>query len=544
MGLFNPGWITFDGTPVAGMVPTRLRVHSSPPGAALSGPQVGFVKQAYGVFCNTIRVSPHPNGLHSQHRTAPDGMQIRMSSIQGVHQVDVFPPPIREGITKERYIIELWEESEDFQSFRVILVSVDEDLTDAKIELPWTTFTYGDEGTLTIEDSPYKFGKFIYGTYVDANASESLTVTMTDIIDTPVTRPLSYTPSSVYNARHVRWPSGKPFSSEAAQVVLNIASSGTTTAPRNLSLEERAAVYADYLAAPLLGKASIADIVVTTRTLWPSYIWPFSGSKITSAGGRSRKYTPEFTYHKRVAHRIFDPLDETRSYGYTYYDSHLHDGKFFGGYVPPPAWTNHYYDAKGGSVVYGELPALPDVDLSSFNYNDSNLAVWWRSGVAVSLSSFIPLNNFGLTRISSSEGGQLWGEFISYGPPEDINAGVHKQLYFPEGVKLPMGVTEGVAAIECPGPKRTLFTWGSNPESTPSNPYSPYPTLYRSFSTQPDIWLVMVEHGSSKERATLSIKALWERLKMDPAELGPRVLVNQVYPDLVTIEPYKPYPRT
>lgn len=115
MTLFNQNWISFSGEPVTGMTPTQTIVHA-PPGIMMNPSQEGGVAHAYNLFSSAVNVSAIPNGYHIQHRVLQDGSKITMTSINGVHKVDV---QIGGGI-EESHMVQLW-----------VLVSVREVLYEA-----------------------------------------------------------------------------------------------------------------------------------------------------------------------------------------------------------------------------------------------------------------------------------------------------------------------------------------------------------------------------------------------------------------------------
>lgn len=88
MKLNDPNTINFDGSPVTGRVPPKLRVAD---GVELSPEQAGAVMHAYKLFCDAIKLTAFPDGYHVQNRDFPDGMRVRMMSINSVHQVHVWP---------------------------------------------------------------------------------------------------------------------------------------------------------------------------------------------------------------------------------------------------------------------------------------------------------------------------------------------------------------------------------------------------------------------------------------------------------------------
>lgn len=88
MTLFNQQWTDFDGTPITGKVPTKMVVHSP---TALTGHQQGGVSHAYKLFCDAVRGTAFPEGYVVQNRVLGDGTKIRMTSMQSIHVVDVWP---------------------------------------------------------------------------------------------------------------------------------------------------------------------------------------------------------------------------------------------------------------------------------------------------------------------------------------------------------------------------------------------------------------------------------------------------------------------
>lgn len=83
--LRNPVWIGFNGEPITGRMPTRLRVYGQP----LSKAQMGEVAHAYGLFCtaNNLALGQY----QSRERKLSDGTRVRMVSINGVDTVQVWP---------------------------------------------------------------------------------------------------------------------------------------------------------------------------------------------------------------------------------------------------------------------------------------------------------------------------------------------------------------------------------------------------------------------------------------------------------------------
>lgn len=89
--LNNPHWIGFSGAPITGKVPTQTIVHVEERGFQMTGPQYAEVQHAYKLFCDAVSVTPNPDGFHVQHRTFSDGTRTKMTSINSVHQVHVWP---------------------------------------------------------------------------------------------------------------------------------------------------------------------------------------------------------------------------------------------------------------------------------------------------------------------------------------------------------------------------------------------------------------------------------------------------------------------
>lgn len=89
MSLRNQNWINFNGDPVTGRAPTRVRVTPDKPGLVMTAAQEGFVAHAYKLFCDAVKFSAFPDGYHVQNRVAPDGTEVRMESNFGVHRVFV-----------------------------------------------------------------------------------------------------------------------------------------------------------------------------------------------------------------------------------------------------------------------------------------------------------------------------------------------------------------------------------------------------------------------------------------------------------------------
>lgn len=90
MSLQDHRWISLDGSPVTGKVPTRLVVRSDPPGLAPNGQQIAFASQAYRRFANAVANTVFPLGVHRNTESLADGSVVVMHSIQGVHTVELF----------------------------------------------------------------------------------------------------------------------------------------------------------------------------------------------------------------------------------------------------------------------------------------------------------------------------------------------------------------------------------------------------------------------------------------------------------------------
>ena len=86
MKLFDPQFINFDGTPVTGRVPPKLRVEE---GCELTQQQAGAVKHAYKLFRDALKLSV--GDFLVQNRTLQDGTRVRMESMQGQDTVYVWP---------------------------------------------------------------------------------------------------------------------------------------------------------------------------------------------------------------------------------------------------------------------------------------------------------------------------------------------------------------------------------------------------------------------------------------------------------------------
>lgn len=81
-------WLSLEGASVTGRAPPQLLVRA-PDGIALSAEQYGSIAHAYKLFCDVVRGSTFPEGLHVQNRTLADGSKLRMTSNLGVHTVTV-----------------------------------------------------------------------------------------------------------------------------------------------------------------------------------------------------------------------------------------------------------------------------------------------------------------------------------------------------------------------------------------------------------------------------------------------------------------------
>lgn len=86
MKLNDPNTITFDGTPVTGRVPPKLRVEG---GRELTQQQAGAVMHAYKLFRDAARLSV--TDFQVQNRTLLDGTRVRMESLQDQDTVYVWP---------------------------------------------------------------------------------------------------------------------------------------------------------------------------------------------------------------------------------------------------------------------------------------------------------------------------------------------------------------------------------------------------------------------------------------------------------------------
>lgn len=86
MTLFNPNWITQDGEPLGGLVPTQVTVSGAsqtvPPGVA----------NVYQAFATAVNNSPFPGGYHSRSLILANGSKVYMESLNGVQRVWVRAP--------------------------------------------------------------------------------------------------------------------------------------------------------------------------------------------------------------------------------------------------------------------------------------------------------------------------------------------------------------------------------------------------------------------------------------------------------------------
>lgn len=94
MKLNDPNTIDFDGTPVTGRVPPKLRVEG---GRELTQQQAGAVMHAYKLFRDAARVSI--TDYQVQNRVLSDGTRVRLESIQDQDTVYVWPPESSGGYT-------------------------------------------------------------------------------------------------------------------------------------------------------------------------------------------------------------------------------------------------------------------------------------------------------------------------------------------------------------------------------------------------------------------------------------------------------------
>ena len=86
MKLNDPNTINFDGTPVTGRVPPKLRVDG---GGELTQQQAGEVMHAYKLFRDAVKLTVA--GYLVQNRTLLDGTRVRMESLQDQDTVYVWP---------------------------------------------------------------------------------------------------------------------------------------------------------------------------------------------------------------------------------------------------------------------------------------------------------------------------------------------------------------------------------------------------------------------------------------------------------------------
>lgn len=89
MKVHDPLFIQFDGTPVTGRAPARVRI---PSGATLTGFQEGGVRKAYSAFRTSLNLSIAKFSI--QERVLIDGTRIRMVSNQDQDVVYVWPPTL------------------------------------------------------------------------------------------------------------------------------------------------------------------------------------------------------------------------------------------------------------------------------------------------------------------------------------------------------------------------------------------------------------------------------------------------------------------
>jgi hypothetical protein len=91
MSIQNPWWYSIGGDPVTGRTPTSVSIYN---GQALTGAQRAFVQGEYRKFCNQVELTCFPTGYFNVLKKADDGTVMRMMSINGIHKVEVWPPPL------------------------------------------------------------------------------------------------------------------------------------------------------------------------------------------------------------------------------------------------------------------------------------------------------------------------------------------------------------------------------------------------------------------------------------------------------------------
>lgn len=98
MKVNNPSFISFDGTPITGVVPPRVRVDG---GQALTQPQQSGVNHAYTLFRTAVQTAV--GSYMVQNRVLEDGTRVRMVSMMNQDTVFVFPAKVApDGVGRYR----------------------------------------------------------------------------------------------------------------------------------------------------------------------------------------------------------------------------------------------------------------------------------------------------------------------------------------------------------------------------------------------------------------------------------------------------------